>query len=99
MLILPSCLLGGRHVDGRRPPTQAPRSGDVLRGVRKLDARRPDGVFRSRWRACAPPPTDDLAAPFVGEDLAKRKAPRLAQYRAQVQGEVKSGEGAPISVT
>jgi len=40
-----------------------------------------------------------LAAPFVGEDLAKRKAPRLAQYRAQVQGEVKSGEGAPISVT
>lgn len=35
----------------------------------------------------------------VGDDLAKREAPRRVQYRAQAQGEVKSGEGATISVT
>jgi hypothetical protein len=35
----------------------------------------------------------------VGEDLVEREARRRVQYRAQAQGEVKSGEGAPISVT
>jgi hypothetical protein len=35
----------------------------------------------------------------VGEDLVEREALRLVHYRTQAQGEVKSGEGAPISVT